>query len=199
MRAALAALLLLTAGLAQAEDAYVTDDLLLTVYSDKNQQGTRVATLHSGAKVEVVSHDGEYTQVRLANGGEGWVRSSFLTHHETAAARVKALEEELARVKPGAAAAAKPGAKPVAADSALRAEVDTLRQRLDARQQELEALKAQAATAAATPPDRAAPASRGWVGPAVVSGLLCLAAGFGWGYMTLARRIRAKFGGVKVF
>ncbi|MBS0611679.1 MAG: TIGR04211 family SH3 domain-containing protein [Proteobacteria bacterium] len=198
MRAPLAVLLLLTAGLAQAEDAYVTDDLLLTVYSDKNQQGTRVATLHSGTKVEVLGHEGEYAQIRLTNGDEGWVRSSFLVDHETGGARLKAMEQELARLK---SAALKPAAptpaapKSVAsatADAALRTEADSLRQQLDAKQREVDALKTQSP---APPPA----ASRGRLGPAIVSGLLCLAAGFGWGYMTLARRIRAKFGGVKVF
>lgn len=192
MRAAIGVALLFIAGLAVAEPAYVTDDLVLNVFADPGQQGARVATLHSGTRVEVLAHEGQYAQVRLDNGSEGWVRSGFLTDREPAASRLKALEQELVRLK---AAGSKPAASKTKAappDPTLNAELDRLKQQLSAKQHELEALKA--APVAPDPAPR-----RGWVGPSIVSGLLCLAAGFGWGYATLARRIRARFGGVKVF
>lgn len=167
----------------RAETAYVSDDLILGVYADKNQQGARLATLHSGASVEVLAREGEYAQVRLPNGSEGWVKASFLTTHETAGIRVKALEEELSRIK---------STTPAMAEAAARAELQGLKQQLDGKQQELDALKAQG-------PAPPASAPRSWVGPAAASGLLGLSLGFVWGYATLARRIREKFGGVKVY
>jgi SH3 domain protein len=174
---------LLSGAYASAETAYVSDDLILGVYADKNQQGARLATLHSGASVEVLARDGEYAQVRLPNGNEGWVKASFLTTHETSGIRVKALEEELSRIK---------STTPAMAEAAARAELQNLKQQLDAKQQELDALKAQGP---APPPA----ATRSWVAPALAAGLLGLALGFAWGYATLARRIREKFGGVKVY
>ena len=38
----------------------------------------RLATLHSGAAVDTLAIDGEVTHVRLADGTEGWVKSSYL-------------------------------------------------------------------------------------------------------------------------
>lgn len=180
------------ASLAFAEPAYVTDDLVLNVFADRDQQGAHVATLHSGTRVEVLAHEGQYTQVRMANGSEGWVRSTFLTDREPASSKLKAMEQELTRLKAEPPKPAASKAKTPLPDPDLRAEADRLRQQLDATQRELDALKAAPATPGPAP-------QRGWIGPSVVSGLLCLAAGFGWGYLTLARRIRARFGGVKVF
>ncbi len=175
---------LLGGAMARAETAYVSDDLILGVYAEKNQQGARLATLHSGAAVEVLARDGEYAQVRLANGNEGWVKASFLTTHETAGVRVKALEEELSRIK---------STTPAMAEAAARAELSNLKQQLEGKQQELDALKAQG------PAPAPAAAKSGWVAPVLAAGLMGLALGFAWGYWTLARRIREKFGGVKVF
>lgn len=192
MRVPIGAGLLFMASLAVAEPAYVTDDLVLNVFADKGQQGAHVATLHSGIRVEVLQHEGQYTQVRLDNGSEGWVRSTFLTDREPAASKLKIMEQELARLKAAGSkpAALKSGSAPP--DPALHAEVDSLNRKLEVKQLELDALKAAPAAPATAP-------QRGWVGPSIITGLLCLSAGFGWGYLTLARRIRARFGGVKVF
>ena len=82
---------------ARAATAYVSDELVLGVYAEQNQQGQRLTTLHSGASVEALATSGEYTQVRLADGTTGWVKSTYLTTREPATARVKQLEEELDR------------------------------------------------------------------------------------------------------
>jgi hypothetical protein len=146
-----------------------------------------LTTLHSGASVDVLAREGEFAQVSLGNDEVGWVKASFLTAHEPAAVRVKALEAELARIR---------SSTPAMAEAAARSELETLKQQLDARQKEVEALQSAAAM-----PTTAAPSPRrgGAIGILFITGLLCLLAGFGLGYATLARRIREKFGGVKVF
>ena len=55
-------------GGARAAAAYVSDELVLNVYSELNQQGERLATLHSGASVETLGASGDFTQVRVAGG-----------------------------------------------------------------------------------------------------------------------------------
>ena len=175
---------------ARAETAYVSDDLILGVYAEKGQQGARLTTLHSGANVEVMARVSDFAQIQLANGTLGWVKASFLTTHEPAAVRVKALEEELSRIK---------STSPEMAEAAARSELATLKQQLDAKQKELDAAKGE------EPPKPAvavaAPATKHGdsIGLAVIVGVICLAIGFGAGYATLERRIRNKFGGVKVF
>lgn len=173
---------------AGAATAYVTDELVLNVYSLENGQGQRLATLHSGASVETLGTAGDYTQVRLGEGLTGWVKSAYLTAHVPATVRVRQLEDELDRSR-----ATTPGL----AEAAARSEVERLQQQLAAKQSELESALAGSARAPAAPGARAAPSIRlvtaGWAMLAV-AGL-----SFWLGYTVLARRIRRKFGGLKVY
>lgn len=180
-----------------AATAYVSDELVLGVYSEENNQGQRLATLHSGTSVETLAQNGDFTQVRLSDGTTGWVKSAFLTAKEPAIVRVKQLEEELDQSR---------ATTPALAEAAAHSEVERLKLELAAKQGELDAARAdRSAPAAASPPPsgplaalRALAAPR-WpviAGIAVAIGLAC---GFWLGYATLARRVRHKFGGIKVY
>jgi hypothetical protein len=183
--------MLLTAASGRAATAYVTDELILNVYADQNQQGQRLATLHSGASVETLSSSADYTQVRLADGVTGWVKSSFLTTNLPAAVRVKQLEEELDRSR---------ATTPALAEAAARSELERLQHELSDTQSQLaQALTARGDSPVAGAP--AAPAARRSIGllTAACALLAAAALGFWLGYVTLARRIRRKFGGLKVY
>jgi Bacterial SH3 domain len=216
-------LLALLAARVTAATAYVSDELVLGVYAEQNTQGQRLATLHSGASVETLSVNGEFTQVRLNDGTTGWVKSAYLTTHVPATARVKQLEEELDRSR---------ATTPALAEAAARSEVEQLKRELADKQSELDAalgaVEAPAAapgavtTSAATPgaatPGATRPAAtrpaanrpggvlagisavasgHPWIGVFAVP--VALACGFWLGYATLARRIKHKFGGIKVY
>jgi hypothetical protein len=167
------------------------------VYSEENNQGQRLATLHSGASVETLAQDGDFTQVRLSDGTTGWVKSAFLTIKEPAVVRVKQLQEELDRRR---------ATTPALAEAAARSEVALLKQELAAKQSELDGARGGAASPAAPPVPvqdplgrSQAPAGTKWpviAGSAAAAGLGC---GFWLGYATLARRVRQKFGGIKVY
>ena len=192
-----ALLLALLAARGVAATAYVSDELVLGVYAEENNQGQRLATLHSGTSVETLAQSGDFTQVRLSDGTTGWVKTAFLTPSEPAVVRVKHLEEELDRIR---------ATTPALAEAAARSEVERLKQELAARQSELEAARsggtsqAAAALPAPGPLDAIqAPAATLWqliAGIALVIGLAC---GFWLGYATLARRVKNKFGGIKVY
>ena len=92
--------MLLTCVSGRAATAYVSDELVLDVYSDQNQQGQRLATLHSGASVETLATSGEYTQVRLGDGVTGWVKTSY-PDHERAGHRAGQAAGGGARSQPG--------------------------------------------------------------------------------------------------
>jgi hypothetical protein len=179
-----------------AAPAYVSDELVLGVYADENNQGQRLATLHSGTGVETLGQSGEFTQVRLSDGTTGWVKSAYLTTKEPAIVRVKQLEDELDRSR---------ATTPALAEAAARSEVERLTHALAATQAELDGLRAAgrpAATGVSAPAGALGPIrSTGAVGPVLgaVAILLALAGGFWLGYATLARRIRHKFGGIKVY
>jgi uncharacterized protein YgiM (DUF1202 family) len=191
VRYAAALALSLAAASAHAATAYVSDELILGVYAEQNNQGQRLATLHSGTSLETLSVEGEFTQVRLADGTTGWVKSSFLTSKEPAVVRVKQLQDELDRSH-----ATTPGL----AEAAARNEVAQLQRALADKEVELQELRR---TAPAKPSDSVTsdaflPAS--WL-PWLIGGggILAAVLGFWLGYATLARRVRSKFGGIKVY
>jgi hypothetical protein len=208
LSALLAALL---AARAAATTAYVSDELVLGVYAEQNNQGQRLATLHSGASVETLAVNGEFTQVRLTDGITGWVKSAYLTTQVPATVRVKQLEEELDQRR---------ATTPALAEAAARSEVEQLTRELAAKQAELDAaLGAAPAVPEAAPGTATATAGAATAGAGVPPGgrsgilavtstqlwiwggstLLVLAGGFWLGYATLARRIKHKFGGIKVY
>jgi phage protein D len=198
-------LTLLTARVTAAT-AYVSDELVLGVYSEQNNQGQRLTTLHSGASVETLAVNGDFTQVRLNDGTTiGWVKSAYLTTQEPAVVRIKQLQDELDRSR---------ATTPALAEAAARSELEQLKRELAAKQAEL-----MAANATLTPPGGSAAAgsvaaggagapatmasrteassARAWI--EVAATLASLMVGFCLGYATLARRIRHKYGGLKVY
>ena len=194
----LAALLLALLGVkGVAATAYVSDELVLGVYAEENNQGQRLATLHSGSSVETLAQSGDFTQVRMNDGTTGWVKSIFLTAKEPAVVRVKQLEEELDRAR---------ATTPALAEAAAHSEVERLKEELAATQSELVAARSVATSKVAAPqaapgPLAAMQASGGTklLVIACIAVAIGLACGFWLGYATLARRVKHKFGGIKVY
>ena len=194
----LAALLLALLSIkGMAATAYVSDELVLGVYAEENNQGQRLATLHSGGSVETLAQNGDFTQVRLSDGTTGWVKSAFLTLKEPAVVRVKQLEEELDRSR---------ATTPALAEAAARSEVQRLKLELAAKQGELDAAHAERLAPVTAPPLNMGPlaaiqaaAAPRWPVIAGIAAAVGLACGFWLGYATLARRVRHKFGGIKVY
>jgi hypothetical protein len=199
-----ALLLALLSAQAAANTAYVSDELVLGVYAEQNNQGQRLATLHSGASVETLAVSGEFTQVRLTDGITGWVKSAYLTTQAPATVRIKQLEEELDQRR---------ATTPALAEAAARSEVEQLTRELAAKQAELDAALGGApavpagAPGTASPGPTTPPGARSGISPVTStqlwiwggSILLALAGGFWLGYAALARRIKHKFGGLKVY
>ena len=197
---AVLSLTLLTAAVAAAP-AYVSDELVLGVYSEQNNQGQRLTTLHSGASVETLAVNGDFTQVRLNDGTTGWVKSAYLTTQEPAVVRIKQLQDELDRSR---------ATTPALAEAAARSEVEQLKRELAAKQSELMAANAALAPAGGSGAAgavtgaaggaagvAAAPAGHVWIDVAAI--LAALSVGFWLGFATLARRIKHKYGGLKVY
>ena len=189
----------------RAAPAYVTDELVLGVYAEQSTQGQRLATLHSGASVETLAVSGESTQVRLPDGRTGWVKTSYLTTREPAAVRIKQLQDELDRTR---------ATTPALAEAAERSEVARLTRELAARQAESSRPAGPASgtsdtATASMPATAAAPGGSNDLGDGrpfdlhlwlwIATLCFALACGFYLGYAALARRIRKKFGGLKVY
>jgi SH3 domain protein len=178
---------------------FVSDKLVLNVYSEPDQAGSRVATIETGDAVDELERDQGFVRVRLTDGREGWVGANYLTTDAPAAVQLR----DLQRQQKSASQSEKKSAD----------EIARLRKENEALQAQVKDLKAAAAAEPApddgvlegpspTPQQLAAVApppssSTAWIWSLV----LVLSAGIAYaaGYQTLARRIRRKFGGLRIY
>ena len=84
----------LTANISQAETMYVTDVLKLIVRSEKGYDQNLLTVIKSGQVVEVLQKDGDWTQVRLSDGREGWVLGRYLISNETNNLKLENLQKK---------------------------------------------------------------------------------------------------------
>lgn len=185
---------------ASAEQMFVADKLVLNIYAEPDQESERIATLETGDRVETLEQLGHFTRVQLSDGREGWVGANYLTLEAPALVRLRALEkEQKAAVQQ--------------AEKELKAQIDELKKQNGALQGEVEALKeasrSEAAAQAKEQQEAAAVEEKiepkrstqrfnfAWLWAPFV--LLAGGAGYAAGYQTLARKIRNKFGGVKIY
>ncbi len=81
-------------GAARAETAYVTDMLQLGVHGAPDTSDTAFTFLKSADSVEVLERNLFYARVRIADGREGWVRTTFLVDEPPPRLRVETVENE---------------------------------------------------------------------------------------------------------
>ena len=184
------------------EKRFVSDKLVLNVYAEADQGSARVATIQTGDAVEELERSGNLVRVRLEDGREGWVGANYLTSDAPAIVRLR----ELQRQQPNAAprvdkASLQEIAQLKKENTALRGHVSELQARVDAS---VTPPPPQGETIAATPepplqaaviPTTAPSGIFGWM----VAMLAVGAVSFASGYQMLARRLRKKFGGLKIY
>lgn len=204
------------AGLAQEEaqapvpqQRYVSDKLVLNVYAESDQSGGRVATIQTGDSVEELERTGNMVRVRLEDGREGWVGANYLTSDAPAAVRLR----ELQRDQKSAAPTVPTGPDKKSLDeiarlkkenAALQGQVNELQTRItelgtmaegaptDTSSEEPEVMSETEPLPVVT---ASGPAWWIWLIAVVLTGAL----GYASGYQTLARRLRRKFGGLKIY
>jgi SH3-like domain-containing protein len=196
----------------QPEAQYVIEQLVVSVSTEPDGAGERVDQIKSGERVEVLERQGEQSRVRLSSGQEGWVRSSYLSTTAPMREQLKArtaeleklraektkLETELAGARKAAAkvAATAAAAAPAAASTPAPGLSDP---------------PPSGGPSVGTPTDTAPPPSPpmfepegalpsrpSWIAVIAVS-LLTLIAGFVLGWRVLDKRIRAKYGGLRIY
>jgi hypothetical protein len=178
---------------------FVSDKLVLNVYSEADQSGSRVASIETGDAVDELQRDQGFVRIRLEDGREGWVGANYLTTDAPAAVQLR----ELQRQQKSASQADKKSADEIARlkkeSEALQAQVKELKAAaaaapVAADDGVLEGASAPQQLAAVAPP---ATSSSAWIWSLVV----VLAAGLAYaaGYQTLARRLRKKFGGLRIY
>lgn len=87
---------------AQAQTVrYITDDFQVTLRTGESTQNQIMRMLHSGTRLELLETDSKtgYSQVRTADGQEGWVLTRYLVDIPSARDRLDAAQKKLANLE----------------------------------------------------------------------------------------------------
>lgn len=182
--------------LAHAETLYVTDILRLGIHEAQDTSDKPFDNLVSGTAVEVLERVPNYARVKLADGREGWVKSTFLVEDKPAQARVAELEGELEGLRRETEAAK-------AAQRTAEGELGRLSHQAQSSIGSAEAAAATLERLEAENQDYEAKLELyrnslpwQWVVPALV---VALAGGFVAGLWWLDARIRRRHGGFRIY
>jgi hypothetical protein len=215
--------LVLAASAVNAEPVYVVEQLVVSLASAPGPEGERIGQVKSGDKLELLEREGDEAHVRLPSGTEGWIKASYLSAEEPLqnrlterTAEVEKLKQEGEKLKqdmtrleaqlaaaraahnvasaptptptptPGPTAAGPPAPNtlptetiPPAVSDAMSGGSTPIRETVFLRS-----------------PDR--PGQTPW--PLVLgTSFVMLLAGFVLGWKTLDRRIRQKYGGLRIY
>jgi hypothetical protein len=186
--------LIAAAPVASAESLYVIEQLVVGVNDAPDDTGQRIATVRSGDRVEVLERADDEARVRLDDGTEGWLKVAYLSAdlplRQQLAERARALEStkaQLARAERDLADARATAVRPEPSPQA--------------DSQEAESPAAAGFVPADRPlfPPRPPPDNRlAWPWAAAAC-FLALVAGFAIGWRVLDRRIRRKYGGLRIY
>jgi Bacterial SH3 domain len=179
-----------------AETQYVVEQVVVNVLSAPDASGTRVGSIKSGDGVEVLDRQGEVLHVKMANGTDGWVRKSYLspqlplkTQVADRTAEVEKLKQDVTRLE-GELASARAGPREKTAGAAVGPSPSADPNADPA------AAHDPAPSYFMTPPDAPARPVWHWAAGSFVVALLL---GFVLGWYMLDRRIRAKYGGLRIY
>ena len=73
---------------------FVSDKLVLNVYSEPEQAGSRVGTIETGDAVDELERGEGFVRIRLSDGREGWVGTNYLTTDAPAAVQLRDLQRQ---------------------------------------------------------------------------------------------------------
>jgi hypothetical protein len=219
--------LVLVAPAVDAEPVYVVEQLVVSVASAPGPEGERVAQVKSGDRLELIEREGDEAHVRLQNGNEGWIKASYLSAEvplqdrlTERTAEVEKLKQEgerlqqdmsrlesqleAARAAHNVASAPSPTPTPTPSPTPSPTPAGTPAPNSPPTETIPPAVS-DALSGGSTPvretvflrsPDR--PGQTPW--PLVLgTSLVMLLAGFVLGWKTLDRRIRQKYGGLRIY
>ena len=162
----------------RAETLYVIDELIVSVSSTADETGERIASIHSGDSVEVLDRHNAYAHVRLSSGTQGWVKTSYLSAALPLQRQLTAQVAELEQ---------------------LHAQVARLEGEATAARAAVPAMRERSSDPPAPSVDPNAPAWRPIWQWALGCSLAGLIGGFVLGWRMLDRRIRRKYGGLRIY
>jgi hypothetical protein len=91
--------LVLAAPAANAEPVYVIEQLVVSLASAPGPEGERIGQVKSGDRLELLEREGDEAHVRLPSGTEGWIKASYLSAEEPLQHRLTERTAELEKLK----------------------------------------------------------------------------------------------------
>jgi SH3 domain protein len=190
-----ALLLMMLPFIANAETAYITDNLRLGLHQAADTSDRAFRTLESGQELEIISRNRNYANVSLPDGVQGYVKAAYLVFEkpaklivaETTAANEN-LKKELENTK--------------AAFAAPAATIESLQQQI--REKDLELEKSSGIVSELTEENRDYQERYGqykyslpfkWVGGAM---FVCLLGGYLFGLWWVDFQSRRRHGGIRI-
>ena len=201
--------LALAAPAAPAETVYVIEQLVVSVAASPEADADHIGQVKSGDKLELLERQGDEAHVRLPSGKEGWIKASYVSAEEPMALRLTERTAEIERLKQESAK--------------LKEDVNRLQSQLTASRSATgpmgagttatrpagapgDSLRSAPVTDAAPVPMRDTvflrqpdkPGQTSWLFLLGVAAVMLLV-GFFLGWTTLDRRIRQKYGGLRIY
>jgi hypothetical protein len=182
--AAAAAVLLgcLRGGPACAEAQYIVEQVVVSVSAAPDGSGDRVGSVHSGERVEVLEREEDHVRIRFGSGQEGWIKAAYLSADPPLRQQLEERGQELEQLHKQNAALQTQLAE---LQRAAVSEAHSPRQDPPTEDPPLDRLR----------PDLTHP-EWWWL---IATALLALACGFILGWRLLDRRIRKRYGGLKIY
>jgi hypothetical protein len=205
---------------ARADPVYVIEQLVVTVTSDPGPDGERVAQVRSGDQLELLEREGDEAHVRLPNGSEGWIKASYVSSEQPMqyrlaerTAEVEKLKQDVTHLESELAAARAAKTTPPAANTPPARAIPvaptptptptpapapapaTAPSPVSEPQSAAPAPMEDSSVFLRTPDQPSRPVWEWVLGTAVVM----LLVGFALGWRTLDRRIRSKYGGLRIY
>jgi SH3 domain protein len=181
---------------AEAQTAYVTDNLRLGLYEAEDTSGRPIKMLDSGQAMEVLSRDRNYANVRLPDATEGWVKAAYLVDEKPAKLIVAEITAERDSLLAELAATKEAFATPAATIESLRNDALSFDAELAEAQARISALEEENASIQGLKEQYKGSLPLQWVGIAI---LVCLIAGLIVGMWWVDYRSRRRHGGIRIY
>jgi SH3 domain protein len=182
--------------MAAADTAYVTDNLRLGLHAAEDTSDRAFRVLESGQPMEVLLNAGNYANVRLPDGTEGWVKTGYLVDVKPAKLIVAETMAERDALVTELAAAKAAFSEPAATIENLQGEATNLQVQLDSAQSQIADLQAENASIQGMKERYRGSVPLSWVGGAI---LVFLIAGILAGLWWSDRSSRKRHGGIRIY
>ncbi len=182
--------------LAAADTAYVTDNLRLGLHNAEDTSDRAFRILESGQPMEILIRAGNYANVRLPDGTEGWVKTAYLVSDKPAKLIVAETMQERDALAAELEETRAAFAEPAATIENLQSETSDLTARLETAQTEIATLQEANASIDALKARYKGSLPLTWVGGALV---VMLVLGFLGGLWYTDYRSRKRHGGIRIY